>query len=235
MLKAVTFDFWGTLVDARFSASDLRVEALAEYLPDTAADVIETAYGETWQPFHREGLLQGLGLTTQTFLSILLDRLDTTLSPDDFAAVLKRFRDASVDAPPPILEGVPEVLAMLKGRGIRVGLISDTGVTPGVTLHKRLDMAGLTRYFDHLTFSDALGVTKTQKQPFRFTARALGVAPGEALHIGDLPETDIRGGNAAGFATALLLEVSNRIDGIPEADLVVEKMADFGAQLEPLL
>ena len=64
---------------------------------------------------------------------------------------------------------------------------------------------------------------------------ALGVSPHEALHVGDLPETDIRGGRAAGYRTALLLEVSDRRDGIADADLVLDRLTELPAAVATLL
>lgn len=231
MLQAVTFDHWGTLVDADHSNKDERLAFMLERLPDLDRDALSRAWDISWDRFHQL-LFRGISPTTSTFLSFVLDELGIALDPPTFAAVLSYWREAMLDAPPAPLPGVFEVLEEVRRRGLRIGLISDTGVTPGAVLQERMRQAGLLPYFDQLTFSDEIGVTKTRPYPFRHTARALGVALGNMLHVGDLPETDIRGGRAAGCHTALLLEVSQRRDGISDADITIDRLIDLPAALD---
>jgi len=233
VLHAVTFDHWGTLVDADHSNKDERIDTLRRYLPEPCNDEISRAWDVSWARFHRI-LFDGLSPSTPTFLSFVLEELGMALAPEAFEAVVRAWEEAMLDAPPALLPGVADVLAEVRSRGLSIGLISDTGVTPGHVLRERLRQIGLLRYFDCLTFSDEIGVTKTRQYPFCHTARALGVAPDEMLHVGDLPETDIRGGRAAGCRTALLLEVSNRRDGIADADIVLARLTDLPAALDDI-
>jgi HAD superfamily hydrolase (TIGR01549 family) len=233
VIRAVSFDHWGTLVDADHSNKGERLGFLGRYLPAANGEQIAQAWDRSWERFHKL-LFSGLSPSTPTFLSFVLDELGIALEPDAYAQVVGYWQAAMLDAPPRLLPGVVEVLEAVRARGLRVGLISDTGVTPGSVLKERLRQTGLLPYFDHLTFSDEIGVTKTRQYPFRHTAQALGVSVADMLHVGDLPETDIRGGRAAGCRTALLLEVSDRRDGIPDADLVLEHLTDLPTALDKL-
>jgi putative hydrolase of the HAD superfamily len=233
VIRAVTFDHWGTLVDADHSNKGERIGFLMPYLPTTDSVQVALAWDRSWEQFHKL-LFSGLSPSTPTFLSLVLDELGVALEPDAYGRVVSYWQEAMLDAPPRLLPGVADVLEAVRGRGLRVGLISDTGVTPGNVLRERLRQTGLLPCFDHLTFSDEIGVTKTRTYPFRHTAQALGVGPADMLHVGDLPETDIRGGRAAGCRTALLLEVSNRRDGIADADLVLDRLTDLPAALDTL-
>lgn len=225
MLRAVTFDFWGTLADARHSLRDERIAFLRRYL-SCDPDRLITAYERAWAYFD-EGLAQGYGLGAATALSTLLDDVGATLAPPSYAAVLRYWEEAMLDSPPTFLPGVRDVLWELRRRGLLIGLISDTGLTPGRTLRRVLDAAGLLIAFDWLTFSDELGVTKRRPQAFTSTLHALGVQPAHAIHIGDTPATDLIGARAAGLRCALLLENAQRREGIPLADLVLERLTDL--------
>jgi putative hydrolase of the HAD superfamily len=120
------------------------------------------------------------------------------------------------DEPRPV-PGVTELLPALAER-YRLGLISDTGLTPGRVLRGVMRRDGLLGHFEVLTFSDELGTAKPQPEPFLHTLRLLDVPPEKAAHIGDLPETDLRGARAVGMTTILFLGVSHREDGRELAD-----------------
>lgn len=234
MLRAVTFDCWGTLVDATHSTKPERVALLHHHLPEVEAERISAAYDAAVAQFIAVSE-HGFSLSTATVLSLTLDHLGVTLSPSVQAATLRFWEDTVLYNPPPRLDGALEALRFLRRRGLGIGLISDTGVTPGRVVRRMFYQLGLLPLFDWLTFSDEIGVTKRHAQPFVSTCRALGVRPSEALHIGDLLETDIRGAHAAGMRAALLLQNSNRREGIPEADIVLEQWDQLPAVLAPLI
>ena len=231
MLRAITFDYWGTLVDAGHSLRAERVDALGRYLGDCVPEQISEACDEAWRQFC-QAIDSGLGLGTATFLSTTLDLLGVTLSPPDRTAILHLWEEAMLDDPPALLNEAPHVLRALRARGLWVGLISDTGVTPGRIIRRMLHRAGILTMFDWLTFSNEIGVTKRRPQAFTSTLRALGVCPDEALHVGDLPQTDLKGARAVGMYTALLLENSGHREGIPLADIVLDRLRDLPEALE---
>ena len=134
--------------------------------------------------------------------------------------------------PPPFLPGAVDVLRALRGRGLLIGLIMDTGTSPGRVIRELLRREGALPLFDWLTFSNETGMTKLRPQAYTRTLSALGVRASEALHVGDLPETDLHGAHRAGLAAALVLECSSRRDGIPHADLVLERLRDLPEAIE---
>lgn len=230
MIAAVTFDFWGTLVDARHSSREQRAQILATQLRGVSAAAVETAYEACWQSFLAQ-MEAGWGLPPATLLSQTLDSLDLTLPPDRYAAVLERWQQAILEDPPPFLPGALEVLRSLRARGLLIGLISDTGASPGRVLREFLSRAEARSLFDWLTFSDETGVSKCCPQAFHLTMRALGVAPQQTLHVGDTPGPDIHGAHTAGLRAALVLECSQRQDGVSAADMVLPRLRDLPAAL----
>jgi putative hydrolase of the HAD superfamily len=71
--------------------------------------------------------------------------------------------------------------------------------TPGLVLRKILDGYGLLTPFKLLTFSDECGVRKPAPEIFHLTLRQVGVAPEEAVHVGDDLVLDVQGAQEAGM------------------------------------
>ena len=226
MLRAITFDCWGTLIDAAHTTRAERVAHLCRRLPRYAAEGVAKAYDEalshmrlTWE--------RGFSSSASTVLSLTLDLLGTTLSPDVRASTLRFWEESVLYSPPALVEGALDVLRRLRGGGLWIGLISDTGMTPGRVMRQMFYQRELLHLFDWLTFSDEIGVTKHHAQPFSSTLRFLGVVPEEALHVGDLPETDIRGAHRVGMWAALMLQNTGHREGVAEADLVLERLDEL--------
>ncbi len=226
MLRAVTLDFWGTLVNDRHSAAPLRAAALAEQLPGLALERVQEAYDASWQRF-LGGLAQGWGLAPATLLSDTLDTLGASLPPNVYARVLRRWETVHLASPPPLVPGAVETLQALRQQGLAIGLISDTGATPGRVTRTYMARVGLRPLFDWLTFSNETGVSKARPQAFWLTLRALGVAPQQALHVGDTPAADVDGAHAVGMAAALTIEVRDKRRRGESAELILAHLADL--------
>lgn len=92
-----------------------------------------------------------------------------------------------------------DTLEELHARGVPVGVISNTGwdVRDVFTAH------GLATFIRSFTLSYEVGVVKPDARIFRQACDAIGVAPSEALMVGDDPRSD-GGAVAAGMRTLLL-------------------------------
>ena len=91
------------------------------------------------------------------------------------------------------------VLAELAARGVRVGVLSNTGWE----VRDAFAVRGLDRYVDAFTLSCDVGVAKPDPRIFAAACAAIGVAPAEALMVGDDARADV-GGVALGIRTVLL-------------------------------
>ena len=121
-------------------------------------------------------------------LAGLDDELATALYDLDFEA-----------ASHPFYPDAPHVLRTLKSVGCRIALVSDIhfGLRP------EFAAAGLTDLIDAFVLSYEHGVQKPDTRIFEIALNALGVAPEEALMVGDRASHD--GGAAAAGITTLLL------------------------------
>lgn len=98
--------------------------------------------------------------------------------------------------------GRPDLLNELRRRGFRIVYVSNT-LTPGSLMRSRLAKLGLLEAAYGAVFSVEIGVRKPGAQIYRAALDVAGVAPEEALFVGDRVREDIEGPGALGI-TALL-------------------------------
>jgi len=111
--------------------------------------------------------------------------------------------------------------------GLRIGLISNTGMTPGVTFRSYLEQQGMLGYFDTLTFSDEVKLAKPSLKIFELTLRSLGAAPEQAVHVGDHVANDVVGAKRCGLKTVWITgfyEREDPLDPDSEPDATVEQL-----------
>jgi len=90
-----------------------------------------------------------------------------------------------------VFPGAHELLTELKGRGLKLGVISNWSERLGLLL-ERTELAG---YFDVVVCSATEKMEKPDPDLFHLALERMGVKPEQALHTGDHPEQD--GGAAA--------------------------------------
>jgi FMN phosphatase YigB (HAD superfamily) len=236
MLRAVTFDFWNTLVvDTRghereaFRARLLHDELQAlgrEFSAALVDDALRTSFDffdRVWSTEHRTPLC-----------AELVDSMFATLGvrpPEDvLERVVTAFEDLVLELPPEPMPGAQYTIPLLAER-YRLAVICDTGYSPGRVLREVLQRHGLLRHFQYLYFSNEHGMSKPDVRVFRHTLDELGVRAGEAAHVGDIQRTDIAGAQAAGMAAVHFIGANNRDAGHSTGDLLVRHFDDLPAML----
>jgi putative hydrolase of the HAD superfamily len=95
---------------------------------------------------------------------------------------------------------VQEALAALRRHGVRLGVLSNAPSD----LPLFLERLGIAPWLDFSVVSALEGVKKPDRRIFEIALSRAGVAPAEALHVGDMYLEDIVGGRAAGVNTLLM-------------------------------
>jgi putative hydrolase of the HAD superfamily len=95
---------------------------------------------------------------------------------------------------------VEDVLDRCAQRGIALAVVSNWDVS----LHDVLASLGWTQRFGAVVTSAELGIAKPDPRPFHTALDALGVAAGDAVHVGDDLVADVGGAAAAGVRGVLL-------------------------------
>jgi HAD superfamily hydrolase (TIGR01509 family) len=197
--QAVLFDAGDTLI--RLSSDGLLHEAAARL----GVTLDPGAAGRVWQRVlarsgTAEELAKGRDLSadrhrevwTALYTEAGCDRLAPGLSDALYASTV------SADSWEAFPDTVP-TLAAVRGKGLRIGVVSDTGFD----LRPAMDLLGITPYLDAVVMSFQSGVCKPATTVFRTACEQLGVDPGRTLMVGDNPLTD-SGAVAAGCYVFLL-------------------------------
>lgn len=119
---------------------------------------------------------------------------------------------------------VEESLRALKARGLRLSVVSNWDST----LPSLLSRLGLDRHFDEVVVSALVGASKPGPAIFEEALRRAGVAPGEALHVGDSLLEDYHGARAAGLLSLLL----DRDGTAPEGVESIPSLASLAGRLD---
>ena len=211
-ITAVTFDLWQTLiVDSRGLGSartQLRLdgtrEALARFGEDYSQEAIRDAYDRCYRQC-RLIRLDDLDVSFSQQVGMFLDNISAGLTErldrDTLEEVARVYADSFLVHPPAVHEDALAVLRDLKAMGLALGLISNTGMTPGATFRSFMQAQGILGYFDVLTFSDEVNLAKPSQEIFLLTLGAMGVSPPETAHVGDDLVNDVAGANRCGLKT----------------------------------
>jgi putative hydrolase of the HAD superfamily len=118
-------------------------------------------------------------------------------------------------------EGLGAALDAIRERGVKVAIVSNSeGMLEG---HFR-DL-GIRQHFDLIADSGRLGFEKPDPRIFAYALDAFGVAPGDALHLGDSIATDVEGARRAGVRV-MLIDPYGQCEGraleVPRVSGVVE-------------
>jgi len=94
----------------------------------------------------------------------------------------------------------PGVVERLQRRDLAVGMISNSDGS----IERMITKEGLAPYFRFVLDSRVVGVEKPDPRIFQMALERAGVAPDEAVYIGDLYSIDVVGSRAAGLDAILL-------------------------------
>ena len=237
-IQGITFDLWDTLIKELPGNSDkvarARIDGIAGVLDSGghthAREELEEAYNKlgmfldfTWAK-RRDMPVRDHVLF---MLNCVECRLASRLSAEDFAAIEKVYADGILLHPPVLLPKARETLAAVKEREYRIGLISNTGKTPGSTLRGLLESMGVLQYFGVTTFSNEILVRKPAEAAFKVTLESMRLLPRAAVHVGDDPEKDIEAARSIGMHAIQVLTTGARradeADGyVTDLDQVLE-------------
>jgi putative hydrolase of the HAD superfamily len=190
-IQAVIFDLDNTLTDF-MKAKENSITAAVDAMIDVGL------------PLPREDAIAGIfavykdkGIEHQKVFNIFLEQTMGTIDHRILAAgvvAYRRGREGSLVPYP----HAKLVLNRLLKEGYKLAVVSDA---PGFEAWMRLTALGLQHTFDLVLTFDETGSHKPDPKGFLMALEKLGVAPEQAVVIGDWKERDILGGRNAGIHT----------------------------------
>lgn len=209
-LRALLLDLDGTLVD---SARDLQ-EALNAMLAE-----------EGLRPVGLEeckGMIgDGGGKLVERALAATGG--DPARQPACLARFLARYEAEPTRHTRPY-PGVVETLERARARGLKLAVVTNK---PEAATHLVLEALGLAGLFDAVVGGDTLPRRKPDPDPVLLALDRLGVAPGDALMVGD-NHHDVNAARAAGVAS---VAVTYGYSHVPHAELGAGRLADRFAEV----
>jgi len=190
MIKAIIFDFWGTLADQGVHPSPIRQvkDILGLRIP----------FQQYILPFEKVFMTKSYEDLTQAFSAVcrifarepkpwLVEKLVGLWNKNKLLAKL--------------YDETASVLDELKEKGYKLALISNTDFSSVESLLEKFD---LNKYFDVVHLSYKTGFLKTDKESFETVIKELDVDKKDALMVGDSLATDVKGAENAGIKAVLI-------------------------------
>jgi putative hydrolase of the HAD superfamily len=197
-VRAVTFDAGGTLIDPWPSVGAIYAEVAREFGLECAPARLDTQFLAAWRSRSR------FNYTPDEWFAIVRSTFEglCDVSPAMFDVIYDRFRERRAWR---VYQDVLPTLLELQANGIRVAVISNWDDR----LRPLLETLELAPHFDEIAVSAVIGAHKPNPKIFEWAVSALGVEPGETLHVGDSEREDVSGAREAGLE-ALRIRRSGR-------------------------
>ena len=239
-ITSVTFDLWQTLLldnrELGRARAQVRLEgaqnALRAWGKEFDIEFLREAYRLCYRQCHRireDNLDISFREQVEMFINNIEPGLVENLDEETIQEIYRTYSDSFFVHPPvPHVDAV-RVLRDVKSMGLNIGLISNTGMTPGEAFRKYLDQQGMLEYFDTLTFSDEVKLSKPSDEIFLLTLRSMGAEPHLTAHVGDHVQNDVVGAKRCGLKTVWITgfyENENPSDPDTMPDATVDGLAE---------
>lgn len=189
MIRAVTFDAFGTLID---TGRDVLIHAARAVCQDHRPELPPEKLLETWDRYffgaeYEE--FQNIAVNTEDSLARAMADYRIEADPRPYVEMLERMWSHAKAYPE-----APRVLARIDGLARAVVSNADDAF-----LKDLLRKNGLT--FDHVITSEGVRAYKPRARIFEVALGRLGVEPGQAVHVGDSLTADVEGASRLGMRT----------------------------------
>jgi putative hydrolase of the HAD superfamily len=250
-IDTVTFDVWNTLLVHDFyddRVKNARIGMIARALEKEGYCFSEEDMLKAYE--YSEERLSALwrqerDACLEEHLALFLEGLGLEDSGRSRGIIRQPYARAILDFRPSLVEGAQSALLSLKKKGYRIGLISNTGRTPGETMRLILEGHGILGYFDYTVFSNEAGYVKPNRRIFEIALEGLSSEAGRAVHVGDSVLLDVYGAASVGMKAVHFNKYAERFDRyaaryyeaggrVAAPDATVESLEDVVPAIEKL-
>ena len=203
-IRAIFLDAGGTLFRPFPSVGHYYSEVAARHGCQVTAQAVEEAFHRVWREHDGIGDLQGYcdeKIEKAFWRKIVTEVFKDFSGLKSFDPFFEELHD--LFAEPSVWKLYPEVKEVLqhfKKKGYILGLVSNWDSRLVQLCHGlEIDV-----FFDFMVISAVFGTAKPNSKIFQEALRRAGVKAGEAIHVGDSLEDDIRGAHLAGIQSVWL-------------------------------
>ncbi len=213
-LKGVLFDYGHTLVDFTVPEDALhdvyveireRLVAEARVELPQSADLVEVIAGAVTKRVDESYVTDRLTeLDIIELFRYALGELGLELEPETVRWVAEKEHEAlasHLDISP----SNRETLEKLRGMGLKIGVVSNAHLLPYM-MRRDWTKLGIADFVDSSAISSEIGVRKPHRRMFETVLSALGLAPNEAIFVGDRLFDDVGGAHSLGMPAILTQE-----------------------------
>lgn len=199
MIKLITFDLWETIIQDVGKGENERDSLRADFilstlgLPQELKPEIMNFFNDLVSAFKVPSEENDWSILPETQLDVLFRRIRVNPTKEQFNLIYNYYTEVILEFPPVLTEkNLKDVLIDLR-KEYQLGLISNTGRTPGRVLLLLLERFNFKDIFDFFVFSDEILMRKPDPRVFQI-ALSKGKALGsETVHVGDSYKMDFLG------------------------------------------
>jgi pyrophosphatase PpaX len=207
-LRAILFDWDGTLVDSAEASFRAYLQLFASYGIPFDRDRFATTYSPDWY---------------RTYEAVALAR-------DRWAEADARWLQLYTEEETHPVPGAAETLTRLREARLSTALVTSASRS---RIARELSSLSLSNQFDLVVCCEDVGFKKPDPRPLRFALERLGIEPAAAAYLGDSPEDVIMSRGARVYAVGIEGGFPNRVAlRAAKPDLLV---ADLPAAVDALL
>lgn len=211
IVEVVGLDAWGTIVNYDSSNKpdrDYICEPLTETLENlgvvfSSSDELVQRYSALKNTTEHMSEVTGRhigGLERRLMLAMSFGVKAEDIDMGTFVKVSEEVERRQETVLPGLIEPeLPEALAELHQRGIRIGLISNLGMISAGYMRRTFVETGVAPHLDYELYSDETGLCKPNPEMFKRLGQVAGCSLENILFIGDNANADYEGPRALGM------------------------------------
>jgi len=232
MIKAVVFDYGGTLVHSAKPWNEVRPRALLSAYHYLKRHGLKLSYQEYLAA--NEGLFgryaereasEQRDIPDRVKYLDLVGRLYPSIDKTKKLALATGANNSFwhvANGNFELRDDAKKCLDQLESMGIKLGLISNHH--DGSALMRSMRPYRIMHRFNPIVISEKVRVRKPDPAIFRLCLSAMEVKPKQAIYVGDVPEFDVAGAKATGMYSIL---IGNKGGGGPKPDFAVKGMDEI--------
>jgi HAD superfamily hydrolase (TIGR01549 family) len=234
MIKAIIFDFGQTLVDSSEGFRRAEMESQAAIFQDmsiTDHDYFKNSYRRIRKEFHQESNLSRVNIWKAVYQEFSREAPLIKLLKWELAYW------QTIERHTKVFPEVMDVLKTLSNRYDHLALITNTQGQTNTHAHRFKSYPDLAALFSVMVVAGEDGVPpKPDIRPFIACLEQLGIAPDEAVYIGDDWQNDVNGSRDAGLFPIWLKHksVNRNYPEVKEDIPVISTLAELPPYLEKL-